>query len=71
MEFYTMMQIYKSVSEGSEKIIIHEGLFHTSNLLEWMKDNYLFTVIDSSGLTQFDEIDTIKHNGCYNLPQTV
>lgn len=69
MEFYTLMQIYNSALLGNKKIIIHKGLFHTSNLKVWLTDLYKFDLLDDNGLTDFDKVDSIKHNGCFNIPQ--
>ena len=71
MEFYTLMQIYNQSLQNNHKFIIHKGLFHTSNLLVWLIDIYGFTNIDSSGLTEFDKIDDMVHNGCHTLPTNI
>ncbi len=71
MEFYTIMQIYNCALLGNKKIIIHKGLFHTSNLKAWLTDLYKFDLLDDNGLTEFDKIDKIKHTGCLKMPEFI
>lgn len=68
MELYTIMQLYKWKIYNVNKFIIHKGLFHTSNLLKWLINLYNFEIIEMDGLTYFENVDTVKHNGCLNIP---
>lgn len=68
MEFYTIMQVYKLSYNGVNRFIIHKGLFHSSNIVNWLKDLYQFDLIETNGLTEFDKIDLVKHTGCLKIP---
>lgn len=68
MEFYTIMQVYKLSYNGINRFIIHKGLFHTSNIVDWLTKLYQFELIETDGLTEFDKIDLIKHSGCLRIP---
>lgn len=68
MEFYTIMQVYKLSLTGVNRFIIHKGLFHTSNIVNWLRQLYEFDLIETNGLTEFDKIDLIKHSGCLKIP---
>lgn len=68
MEFYTIMQVYKLSLFGVNRFIIHAGLFHTSNIVKWLRHLYNFELIDTDGLTDFDKVNLTKHTGCLNIP---
>ena len=67
MELYTIMELYTQGLKGTRRFIIHAGLVHTSNLKKLFTDIYKFKIINNSGLTNFDEVDSISHNGCNNI----
>jgi hypothetical protein len=68
MEFYTIMQIYKLSLGKVNKFIIHKGLYHTSNIVKFLKELYNFDLIETDGLTDFDKVNFIEHNGCLKIP---
>jgi hypothetical protein len=67
MELYTIMELYNQGLNGTRRFIIHAGLFHTSNIIKLFAEIYKFKIIDNNGLTNFDNIDKISHNGCNNI----
>jgi hypothetical protein len=68
MEFYTIMQVYKLSLIGVNRFIIHKGLFHTSSIVNWLRELYQFELIETDGLTEFDKVNLIEHTGCLKIP---
>ena len=68
MEFYTMMHIINCVSNNVNRFIIHKGLYHTSKLVKWLKQVYGFEIVEESGLTLYENVDKVEHNGCIKIP---
>ena len=71
MEWYTIMKIFEEWSLGYKKIIIHCGLFHSSNIKKLLLNIYKFTLIDEQGLNDFDQIEFKKHTGCLVIPSHI
>jgi hypothetical protein len=67
MEFYTIIEIYSLALKKHKNFIVYMGLFHTSNIIKLLIQLYNFELINSNGLTDFDKVNTIDHNGCYYL----
>jgi hypothetical protein len=68
MEFYTVMHIFNCVSNGVNRFIIHKGLYHTSKLIKWLREIYGFEIVEEIGLTLYENVDLVEHNGCIKIP---
>lgn len=64
MEFNTILRAFSS----RDKSIIHAGLFHSHNMLEWLKNEYSFDIIYENGLNDYKKFSTQKYNSCVKLP---
>jgi len=64
MEFSTILKAFSS----KNKSIIHAGLFHSYNILEWLKDEYLFDIIYQNGLNDYNKLVSEDYNSCIKLP---
>jgi hypothetical protein len=67
MELYICMELYNQGLKGTRRFIIHAGLSHTSNLKKLLTDIYKFKILDNGGLTNFDDIESVSHNGCNTI----
>jgi hypothetical protein len=61
------MELYNQGLKGTRRFIIHAGLSHTSNLKKLLTDIYKFKILDNNGLTNFDDIESVSHNGCNTI----
>jgi hypothetical protein len=68
MEFYTMMQVINCAANNINRFIIHKGLYHTSKLVKWLKKIYGFELVDQKGVTLYEDVDKVEHNGCIKIP---
>jgi len=68
MEFYTMMHLINCMSNDVNRFIIHKGLYHTSNLVKWLRKIYGFEIVEDAGLTVYENVETVEHNGCITIP---
>ena len=64
MEFSTLLRSFSS----RNKSIIHAGLFHSYNMLEWLKKEYGFEVIYQDGINDYNKIASENYNSCIKLP---
>ena len=64
MEFSTILRAFSS----RDKSIIHAGLFHSHNMLEWLKNEYSFDIIYQNGLNDYKKFSSQKYNSCIKLP---
>ena len=66
MEFNTLLNVFTS----HRKSIIHAGLSHSYNMLNWLIKSYNFKVVYKNGINTFQPkiISTKRYNSCIFLP---
>jgi hypothetical protein len=48
-------------------IIIHAGLFHTDNVIDWLRDHYMYNIIKQHGINTIEESESDNLKGCIEL----
>ena len=70
MEWFIIAKIYQSIMENMQNIIIHAGLFHTTNIIDLLQKYYKYSIIQEGGITNMSQIDK-PFNGCLHLPTNI
>ena len=65
MEFGTLLKAFTS----KNKSIIHAGLFHSHNMLNWLTNDYNFTVVYQNGMNDYNKIFDEKYDSCIKIPE--
>ncbi len=65
MEWYicACIDLYKH-----KPVIIHTGLAHSEQVVEWLINYYGFKLINSVGINKLSDTQTMSMNGCVKLP---
>lgn len=62
----------KIMLKSYRPIIIHTGLFHSDNTIDWLVSNYGYNIIKQNGINTIEESDTIdQYTGCIEMDKNI